>query len=218
MNSLRFSGSSVVDTCSAETMVPWMTRMSTPGVEDHRGQRQGVLRGDPHRHRAAAGAQLAGPARRSAPGGSARRTPPAAAWWRGASSSRPASSSRTLRRVLVPGPQALDVEHAEAAEPAEPRPPWPGSSWRRTGAPTQRDARTGTRRAARRSTRRRRPGCGGSARWRCRPGGSRAARSCPARSRPRHAWGLQVVEGDGVSGSGSWAPRRSSGCRAGGSP
>ena len=30
MNSLRLSGSSVVDTCSAETSVPWMTRMSTP--------------------------------------------------------------------------------------------------------------------------------------------------------------------------------------------
>jgi hypothetical protein len=30
MNSLRFNGSSLVDTCSAETSVPWMMRMSTP--------------------------------------------------------------------------------------------------------------------------------------------------------------------------------------------
>src|SRR5436305_7640277 len=30
MNSLRLSGSEVVDTCSAEMTVPWMTRMSRP--------------------------------------------------------------------------------------------------------------------------------------------------------------------------------------------
>ena len=30
MNSLRLSGSLVVDTCSAEMTVPWMTRMSSP--------------------------------------------------------------------------------------------------------------------------------------------------------------------------------------------
>ena len=33
MNSLRFSGVEVWETCSAETTVPWMTRMSRPGLE-----------------------------------------------------------------------------------------------------------------------------------------------------------------------------------------
>ena len=30
MNSLRLSGSTTEETCSAETTVPWMTRMSSP--------------------------------------------------------------------------------------------------------------------------------------------------------------------------------------------
>ena len=30
MNSLRLSGSVLADTCSADTTVPWMTRMSSP--------------------------------------------------------------------------------------------------------------------------------------------------------------------------------------------
>ena len=30
MNSFRLSGSTVVETCSAEITVPWMTRMSIP--------------------------------------------------------------------------------------------------------------------------------------------------------------------------------------------
>jgi hypothetical protein len=39
MKRLRLSGSAVLDTCSAETTVPWMTRRSSSAAEAGRGQR-----------------------------------------------------------------------------------------------------------------------------------------------------------------------------------
>ena len=97
-----------------------------------------------------------------------RRAPPAPA------------PSRSLpvdrRRVLVAGPQALGVEHAEAAGLAD------GDRRRRADdgvgrAGDQRDARTGRRRSARRSRRRRRRGCAGTGRSRPRRGRSRGGRT-----------------------------------------
>ena len=43
MNSLRLSGSVCVETCSAETTVPWITEDVELGLEDELGERLDAL-------------------------------------------------------------------------------------------------------------------------------------------------------------------------------
>ena len=118
MNSLRFSGSAWPETCSAETVVPRITNMSHAGVDDGLRELLGALRGQ------RAGDGDARVAHLLEPGGDQLGLdrlgvdllqPRAAA--RGPSS--PATSASRSRRVVVPGPEALEVEHAETAVLAE---------------------------------------------------------------------------------------------------
>ena len=118
MNSLRFSGSAWPETCSAETVVPRMTKRSTPAsttVLANSWVRCGESdAGDGH----AGVADLLEPRGDQLGAGSARRRSPASA--RVACAALEAGDlRRAAARVVVPGPQALEVEHAEAAELAE---------------------------------------------------------------------------------------------------
>ena len=163
-------------------------------------------------------ADLRDPLRRSARAGSARRRSPASAGWRRPASSAAISASSGCR-VLVAGPEALEVEHAETAEPAD------GDRRRRrhhrvhrrgehreleavgVDLPGDRDL-LGV------------AGAPARARWRCRRRSRRGGRACRGRSRSRSRARLPAMARSvtQVSGCCSWAPRRSSGCRAGGSP
>ena len=126
MKRLRLSGSARPDTCSALTVVPRMTNRSTPAsttVRQNCWVRCGVSA--PATVTPASRISLTRAAIRSGLIGlgvdllHARASP------------SPASSRGDLGEqglgVLVPRPQALEVEHAEAAEPARARRPWPGT-------------------------------------------------------------------------------------------
>ena len=116
MNSLRLSASPWVVTCSAETIVPWMTSRSTPADEHGRRELQRVLRRDADRRRDPGVSHLLDPGGDQVRLAPARSRPPAAATT-GGRRRAPASRSRAVdrRRVLVPGPEPLGVEHAEPA-------------------------------------------------------------------------------------------------------
>ncbi len=86
--------------------------------------------------------------------------------------------------VLVAGPQALEVEHRQAAELAERdgglRATSPSPSGRRSPG-----CRSGRRRSASRPTPPRGRACGATARWRCRRRNRPGGRACHGRSRSR---------------------------------
>ena len=125
MKVLRFSGgcaSPTPETCSAETIVPWITSRSTPADEDRRRVAHRVLRRDAHRGDRAGVADLLDPLRdqlvahrlgvdplqrrRSRPPGRARTAPRAPAAGRRTGST---ALRRRARRDRRPRPTAPTV-------------------------------------------------------------------------------------------------------------
>ena len=117
MKRFRLSGSTVLDTCSAETTVPWMTRRSSSAAR-MAGARATVRWGVTEaavvmpasfiwRMRSVTSSSLIGSAYICCIRDVAFSS----------SSSRISSNRRS--RVLVAGPQALEVEHPEPAQPAQ---------------------------------------------------------------------------------------------------
>ena len=115
MKSLRLSASPEVVTCSAETIVPWMTSRSTPAASTA-GASCRVCCGEiAHRRGDPRGAHLLDP--RGDQVGLDRLGVDLLQHRdrRGAAGGGLADAGVGRRRVVVPGPQALGVEHAQPA-------------------------------------------------------------------------------------------------------
>ena len=191
MNCLRFSGSALAGDVLGRDGRAADDEQVDAGVDDGLRRAAAVRCGD----RAPATvtpavADLARAARRSARAGSARRRSPAAARSRSAASSA-GDLGEQRRRVVVAGPQALEVEHAAGRRAGRARSRSPATSTESIGAAMHRDARTGRRRSARRPRPPRGRGCAGSGTiaMSSKRVGARG-RACPGRSRSRrHACG-----------------------------
>ena len=182
MKRLRLSGSTVFDTCSAETTVPWMTsrsssasRMALANCSVRCGRDRRARRDAGLLDLADALADQLGLDRLGVDLLHPRR---------GLVGVELGDLLEQRLGVLVAGPQALEVEHADAAEPADLDGGGRADDAVHGRAPSA-AGRSGRRRSPRRCRRPRGRGCAGSGRWRCRRTRRPAGPTCRSRSRPQ---------------------------------
>ena len=117
MNVLRFNGSTMVDTCSADTTVPWMTSMSSSPARMCSSHPVGALRGDRGARHHPGVVDLADPVGNQT--GNDRLLVQLLHPLGGLLHGLLGDLGQDGVGVLVTGPEALQVEHAHPAESAD---------------------------------------------------------------------------------------------------